>query len=1147
MILPLILEDLERQPFAQQILVSLDGERIIQAHHLNQSARALMAAWLWQKLGKDILIVSVDDIVAEDIWDDLQVFIGADNARYLPDYEILPYEERSPHYSIRATRMMCLAQSLQGSPAVYSLSIRALTRLLPKPEQIGKHILSLRPGMEIPPEELSEKLFNMGYENEFQLSKVFQYSRRGGIMDIFSPPAQKPARLEFFGDQIVSIRHFSANTQRSIPGEIDSYTIIPSRELNLQDIDPKHHFARQIQEKGFYEGIESHYGQLLPQLCTFADYFASPERLIIFNNYKYVMDEYEELALQVHTQYQKELESKPAVRVTVPDKVMADERYLRSLVRPGASILFSQSEFALQIPNLPIQTVFEPQPSFGGDLDFLAASLRENTREGRRNILLFDNQSQSQRTHLLLQDYDVIAEHHIGVLHHGFGIGITGPVMWTDHGIFNRYRRKRYTPRFSPGEEIVDYQSLKPGDYVVHQEHGIGVFEGLAIIRLDGQDTECLMLRYANDDKVYLPTYQLQMVSKYIAEEGAKPTLHRIGSARWQNTKRKAARQIELVAADIVRLYAQRAGKQGFAHKADSSWQEELESSFIYEDTPDQSRATKEIKLDMESTVPMERLLCGDVGFGKTEVAIRAAFKAVNSNTQVAVLVPTTLLAEQHWRVFKERFAQYPVRVAMLSRFRDKAHIKQDLEDLRQGLVDIVIGTHRLLSKDVKFKKLGLLIIDEEHRFGVRHKDKLRKLQSNVDTLYMSATPIPRTLNMALAKLKEISLMQTSPKERLPIRTIITARDMEVIRDAIRRETDRGGQVFFIHNRVQTIEHVADELRSAMPGISFAVGHAQMSENSLEDVMQAFIAKEFQVLVSTTIVENGIDIANANTILIDRADTFGLAQLYQMRGRVGRSNRRAYCYLLMPSGSTAEARSRLEALTQYDYLGAGFQVALRDLELRGAGAILGTKQSGIIQAIGFNYYNSLLEKAVTYGSSGQEVSLENDIQQIPGTKVKTEIDLYFPPEYIDNDEQRLGIYRRLSEFGTLDEITQMEDELSDRFGPLPQQAQLLLLFFKMDTIANQAGMATCKVQKNQLVLEWKPERVPDKAVILGFMSKTAQPMSIDSSKGLRLLIDLEETGDYDVQLSQSVEILANLVAAPTNNDAGSDDLPSITE
>ena len=1127
MLLQTILSELDSQSFCKHILEGLNSSELIQAHNMNQSARALMAAWLWQKTGKSVLIISQDDIIAEDVWDDLCTFIGKENAHYLPDYEILPYEERSPHYSIRATRMICLHEVLKNKAAVYSLSIRALVRYLPPKKYLSRHVFTLHAGMQIPIEELIARLFNMGYVHEYQVGKVFQMARRGGIVDIFSPPSSKPVRLEFFGDDIVSMRYFSPNTQRSEPGEAKEFTVIPARELCLDDIDPMSPFASQIKKNGFFEGIENQYGSLLPEISTFAHYFEPEKRLLLFNNLNYVLEEYQELIEQVYNQYNRELKHKTKAKLTAPKRLMADEESFWGLIKPGSSLLLSQSEFALPIKNIPLKTAFEAQPAFGGDLDLLSAQIRENQRLNRKTILLFDNISQSLRTQQLLQDYDVEFIQHIGSLHKGFGIGLQGPRLWTDHEIFNLYKRKRYTPRFSPGEQITDYDALKPGDYVVHVEHGIGVFEGLKIIRLDGSDTECLMLRYANDDKVYLPTYQLDRVSKYVAEEGAKPSLHRIGGSKWKNTKRKAAQQIELVAADIVRLYAERSSRKGISHKADGDWQRQLESSFLYEDTPDQARSTLEIKKDMEASAPMERLLCGDVGFGKTEVAIRAAFKAVVSGTQVGLLVPTTLLAEQHWRVFKERLAHYPVKVAMLSRFRSKQMLVQEIADIASGKVDIAIGTHRLLSKDVKFKNLGLLIIDEEHRFGVRHKERLRTLQSNVDTLYMSATPIPRTLNMALAKLKEISLMQSSPKERLPIRTIITPRDSEVIKDAIRREVDRGGQVFFIHNRVQSIEHVADELRKLLPNISFNVGHAQMSENHLEQVMNAFVKKEFQVLISTTIVENGLDIANANTILIDRADTFGLAQLYQMRGRVGRSNRRAYCYLLIPKGTSTEARQRLEALSQYDFLGAGFQVALRDLELRGAGAILGTKQSGVIQAIGFNYYNSLLEKAVSFAGENKTISLEDEISPKQSSTIKTEIDVYFPSAYIDDDEQRLNIYRRLSSFESPEQIEAMQEELQDRFGPLPEKAKWLLYFFKLDLLANSIGLLSCKVQRNKLIMQWPTDKVPSKTQILNFSSKVKQAISFDGYKGLKIEIELDKNQNYGLQFETALEILSS--------------------
>jgi len=534
-----------------------------------------------------------------------------------------------------------------------------------------------------------------------------------------------------------------------------------------------------------------------------------------------------------------------------------------------------------------------------------------------------------------------------------------------------------------------------------------------------------------------------------------------------------------------------------------------------------------DIKQDLESPHPMERLLCGDVGFGKTEVAIRAAFKAALSGYQVAVLVPTTLLAEQHYRVFRERLAQYPIRIAMFSRFRTSAQIRQDLVAVTLGQIDIAIGTHRLLSADVRFRRLGLLIIDEEHRFGVRHKERLRKLQSNVDTLYMSATPIPRTLNMALSKLKEISLIQTSPKERLPIRTIVTARDMQVIKDAIQREVDRGGQVFFLHNRIATIESVAHELRQALPNVKFQVSHAQMSEHLLEDILEAFVEHQFDVLISTTIIENGIDIPNANTILIDRADTFGLAQLYQMRGRVGRSNRRAYAYLLIPKGMTNEARQRLEALTQYDYLGAGFQVAMRDLEIRGAGTLLGTRQSGVIQAIGYNYYNKLLERAVESIQTEHPETFYQDEHPETHQKLRTDIDIYFPPDYIANDKERLRLYRRLSNATELAEIEAFVDELTDRFGKLPEKALWLLNYFQLKLLTNQADLKNCAVRNGELIMEFKSERLPSKQTILQFLSEIKDPVHLDTTSGLKITVELTKHShlSYQAQTEKAIGIL----------------------
>ena len=1122
---PRIKKNLNNCSFFRQFDEIIKANEPVQFFHLNLSGRALLAARAWESSGKNILVISQDDILAEDIFDDLCVLVGRDHVSYLPDYEILPYEERSPHYSIRATRMETLMHTMSAMPRIYSLSIRALMRRIIPLSTIKKHIIELKTGMQYDPDELMAKLVKMGYEVEYQVNKVFQAARRGGIIDIYSPPSQKPCRLEFFGDEIFSIRYFSLNSQRSEPGELHQLKIIPSRELCLDDIDSISPVAVHSKNKGFFDGIENYYSMLVPELCTFADFFNEQERILVFNNYSYILEEAGHISEQAMMQYAKLIQDKPKHKVPSPSAMLIDSDQISVLIKENSSIFLSQSEHILKHASWNLRAPFEIPPAVNGDLSSLAREL--NTLRDRvfSTYLLFDNESQSHRMQQLLDDYDVLSAHHIGVLHNGFVIPDAKLGIFTDHEIFNRYKRKRYAPRFSPGEQIVDYNNLKPGDYVVHIDHGIGIFEGLRLIHLEGQDIECLCIRYADEDRVYVPTFQLRLVSKYIAEEGANPSLHKIGSAKWQNTKKKAKEQIELVATDIVNLYAERSKRLGIAHQKDNLWQAELESSFIYEDTPDQEKATREIKEDMELPTPMERLLCGDVGFGKTEVAIRAAFKAVMSGYQVAILVPTTLLAEQHYRVFRERMAQYPIRIAMFSRFRTSAQIAKDLVALSMGRIDIAIGTHRIISQDVNFQNLGLLIIDEEHRFGVRHKEKLRRFQSNVDTLYMSATPIPRTLNMALAKLKEISLMQTSPKERLPIRTIITQRDIEVIKDAIRRETDRGGQVFFIHNRVQTIETVAMELRDAMPDTKFIVGHAQMPEHQLEKVMDAFMENDYEVLISTTIVENGIDIPNANTIIIDRADTFGLAQLYQMRGRVGRSNRRAYAYLLLPPATTSDAKQRLEALTQYDYLGAGFQVALRDLEIRGAGTILGIKQSGVIQTIGFNYYNQLLEKAVESIQKDQPELFLSEESPEQRKSLKSDVDLYFPADYIDNEEERLRIYRRLSEVGESSLIAGFRNELIDRFGALPQKAEWLLLHFKLNILIKEKQMQNCNIRAGKLIIEFDPKALPTQQRVLKFCSGIQQSFRIDASKGIKIYIDLDQAMDYQARFELAVDIL----------------------
>jgi transcription-repair coupling factor (superfamily II helicase) len=641
----------------------------------------------------------------------------------------------------------------------------------------------------------------------------------------------------------------------------------------------------------------------------------------------------------------------------------------------------------------------------------------------------------------------------VGILSAGFVAPQAGIAVLTDHQIYERPRRRRRRGRRSGGLSLSELNALNPGDRVVHADHGIGIHQGLQRLVIDGQETDCLELAYAAGDKLFVPVTQLAMLSRYAAEEGAAPTLHRLGSSTWAKTKARARRAIQDMTESLLRAYAERQALPGHAFSPDSPWQKELEASFIYEETPDQVRAVNEVKGDMEDARPMDRLVCGDVGYGKTEVAVRAAFKAVEGGRQVTVLVPTTILAQQHFNTFRERLAEFPVNIEMLSRFRTAREQKQVVKDLAGGKVDIVIGTHRLLSKDVEFAELGLVVIDEEQRFGVAHKERIRQMRRQVDVLTLSATPIPRTLNFSLAGARDMSLIETPPRDRHPVFTEIAETSEELIVDALLRELDRGGQAFFVHNRVETIDTVATRLARLLPQIRFAIAHGQMRERALEKAMMEFYQKKYDVLVCTMIVENGLDLPNANTLIVDRADTLGLAQLYQLRGRVGRSRARAYAYFLVPPGRvlTEEAEKRLKIIEAFDELGAGFRVALKDLEIRGAGNLLGAEQHGFILGLGFDLYVKLLEETVA------EVKGEKHEERIE-PRLHTDRAAFLPETYVTDDEEKLEIYRRLAHARRLEQIDDLVAELRDRFGPRPFPVRTLLSLRRLRLLGADAGI-----------------------------------------------------------------------------------------
>ncbi|MCD4829671.1 MAG: transcription-repair coupling factor [Candidatus Cloacimonetes bacterium] len=1099
---------LERSPFFTQATEALSAKgRGCLLHGLNASAKAALAAHVFRQRQCDIVFVSADDKTAEDYLEDLQLLVGRESACLLPDFEVLPFEERSPHYTIRAQRIEALARAVSGRPQIYSVPLRSLLRQIVPREMFAANIIGLNSGAEYDPDVLVSNLVGMGYANEYQVSRVGEVARRGGIVDVFSPNLAYPVRIEFWGDEIVGMRSFSVASQRSLEGAVKRVTLLPSREFSLHDIDADEQLWERIHDNGFYDGIEQDVSLLLPRLESFAQWLKQP--LFLFDEYQFFPGYIEELEQEVAELWQKSRTQKKKRQLPEPTRLFESRAWLDNLLTTAHTHFLASSyqEHAHIVSRL--EAPLTSQTNMHSDLGMLERSLNDKIAAGHAVFIQSDNRSQSKRMRELLPELADSVTFTIGVLQKGFNLLDAKLSVFTDHEIFSRYRKRRSASQFAKDEALVDYEALQPGDYIVHIDYGIGVYEGLKRMSVEGSEIECLTLRYADNDTVYVPTFQLSLVSRFVSEEGYRPTIHKLGGKMWETQKQRARKQIEVVAEDIVKLYAERKVRKGIAIAPDAPWQTEMEDAFIYEDTPDQSRSTCEIKQDMESDVPMERLLCGDVGFGKTEVAIRAAFKTVLAGYQVAVLVPTTLLAEQHYLVFRERLAQYPVNITMLSRFRTPAAMKKDIVALGEGQIDIAIGTHRLLSKDVRLKRLGLLIIDEEHRFGVRHKEKLRQIKANVDTLYMSATPIPRTLNMAMSRLKEISLMQTSPKARLPVRTIIVPFDEEIIKDAVNREIDRGGQVFFLHNRVQTIDSMAQDLRKLLPHVRFAIAHGQLPERQLERVMLDFAHHKFDVLITSAIIESGIDIPNANTIIVNRADMFGLAQLYQLRGRVGRSNRRAYAYLVIPTRMSEEARKRLETLTEYDYLGAGYQIAMRDLEIRGAGTLLGTKQSGVINSVGFNYYNQLLEQAITNLDEDQQIWSEQEAQTPP---VRVTGDHYFPDSYIADEKTRLDLYKRMLGFENASQFDELEAELIDRFGEAPSPAKQALLFYRLRMHTEHAQLVSYQLKGGELVLEFDSRRLPSRQHLGKLVQRFDYPVRFDTSGNLKVFFTL--SNDY---------------------------------
>jgi transcription-repair coupling factor (superfamily II helicase) len=1120
------LRTLLREPSATRLLRTLDGDGSVQVDvsGLRGAAPAFLAGAVARTRPGPCLVVCAHNEAAEDFAEDLQVLCPDADPVVIPGPEVLPYDPTPPDIHLTGRRVRGLDRLRRREGRVFVTTVRALLEKVPPPESLEATVLDLRAGRALDLDDLERWLEETGYRRYPVVEERGHYSIRGGILDVFPPAEETPMRIELLEEEIESIRSFDLETQRSI-AEVGLFRLLPARSVRVR-LEPRNEVLERARRHGvdasaldaWLEGLEQGTEELGAETAYFEDLvpmtsYLGENPLVFWHRVESLEERFEVHFKEVERYHAEMLGTRPST--PPPGALYLGPEELHEMARLHTGVFFWELRAADSEPFAPPGTppggrthlTFSTRSpeSYRGRLRRLRSELEELVGQGTGVFLFCDNRGQAERLAEILEETADGLALPVGHLSGGFIWPSLRLAVLTDHEIFDRYRH-RFRPRaLRSRRERIDYAQLQPGDFVVHVNHGIGRYHGLRVLTVDARETECLVLRYEGGDTLFVPVDQLQMVEKYVAKEGAVPSLSRLGTSSWARTKERARKAAEDVAGELLEIYARREIRQGFRFSQDNNWQRELEASFIYEETPHQMRAVEEVKRDMTSERPMDRLVCGDVGYGKTEVAIRAAFKTVLDDKQTAVLVPTTILAQQHMNTFSDRLADFPVKVEMLSRFRSPRDQKRILEEVARGEVDVLIGTHRLLSRDVVFRDLGLLVIDEEHRFGVRQKEKLKALKAEVDVLTLTATPIPRTLNMALAGARDMSLITTPPKERLPIQTHILPFDEDLVRNAVLREADRGGQVFFVHNRVETIDAVAAQVSRLVPELRFGVGHGQMSEKALEEVMVRFLEREFDVLVATMIIESGLDFPNVNTIIVNRADRLGLAQLYQLRGRVGRSRHRAYAYLLIPRGAglTSEARRRLQTLEEFDHLGAGYRIAMRDLELRGAGNILGSRQHGHIAAVGFDLYTRMLRETVAR-MRGEEVEEERPlVLEVP-------VRAYLPEDYVEDPDERMALYRRIAAAQGEDVLEELEEELRDRFGPPPEEAAELIRFARVRVLALAAGVARLSLRRGRLAVEFHPDRVPGRSVIGRLAGTFPDRLAFNSGGGFSVHLEMRD-------------------------------------
>ncbi len=1072
---------------------------------LQASAPALLLAAWFAEHRRTALCVVPSREGAQQLADDLEAWLGDAAVAYLPQQEVLVFDRNSPDPTLVGDVLLGLDRLRGPEPVLAVTSLYGVSQRVMAPATLNRAVLRVKVGDRLDRDAFCLALSHRGYRPAGMVARCGDYARRGGLLDIFAP-GDLPLRIELFDDEVVSLRVFDTETQRSRE-KLAAIAIHPVSHLVCDDDGKLACLARleqeraagrldddefadledRIEESRVDDGLEAFLPWYQPT-ATVADYLADRTPVFWFEPVKLNVQA-ELVQSELPQMREARLRRDPVLPATqdlvTPPADLGSTRLIHAFVAESWIRGDEAGRWLGHDPGVSLDFRTMHPELRGGDVARLREDLQRREAAGETVLLLCDNEGQASRLADLLDEQPAGPPASRPLVAH-----LTGGFIWpelglsviTDHEFFERYRRPARVRHRGSGI-VKDRASLQPGEFVVHLDYGVGRYRGLKRITVEGTERECLEIEYAEDGKVYLPVENLDRVERYTSDSEAKPELAKLGTGTWLRITKRARKAIRAMAADLIELYAAREAIPGYAFPPDDGLQASLETSFLHEPTADQLTAIVEVKRDMERPRPMDRLVCGDVGFGKTEVAMRAAFKAVMAGKQVAVLCPTTLLAHQHGETFGERFREFPVRVASLSRFQSPKEARDLTRLAREGGVDVLIGTHRLLSRDVKFKDLGLLIVDEEQRFGVRHKERLKELRRTVDVMTLSATPIPRTLYLALMGARDMSLINTPPRDRLPIHTELCAFSDEILTEAILRELHRGGQVFFVHNRVQTIDNTAARLQHLLPSIRLGVAHGQMPEHQLEDIMQRFLDHDFDVLVTTAIIESGLDMPRVNTIVIDRADRFGLAQLYQLRGRVGRSSQRAFAYLMTPPGErlTPEARRRLAALEEFQALGSGYHIAMRDLEIRGAGNLLGEEQHGHMEAIGFDLYCRLLEETVAELRGGRGVApLE--------VKVDLRVAAYLPDEYVGDPQQKMDLYRRLARLRDPDRVEALREEFVDRYGPLPEPVANLLAVHRIRVLAGRNGVDEVRAVRQGVDLFFAGGQEPTPPIIRGLLA-----------------------------------------------------------